>query len=42
MKNHTMNLINKTYYYVKEMNITLGVLKNSCLIAHLKKMFSIP
>ena len=29
-----MNLINKTYDYVKEMSITLGVLKNSYLIAH--------
>ena len=33
---HTINLINKTYYYVKEMSITFEVLKNSCLIAYLK------
>ena len=39
MKGHTINLINKTYYYVKEMNINIGVLKNSCLIVHFKNYF---
>ena len=32
---HIINLINKTYYYMKEISITLEVLKNSYLIAHI-------
>ena len=34
-----MNLTNKAYYYVKEMSITLRVLKTSYLIAHFKNYF---
>ena len=36
---HIMNLINKTYFYMKEISITLEVQKISCLIEHFRNCF---